>query len=61
VRERGIEALIVVAPPRALADLRKAFHPDLKKRIIAEIDKDLTKHPVDQIEKHLASAQGMLR
>ena len=56
VRERGVETLIVVAPPRALADLRKAFHPEVKKRIIAEIDKDLTKHPIDQIEKHLASA-----
>jgi protein required for attachment to host cells len=55
VRERGIKALIVVAPPRALADLRKAFHPEVKKRIIAEIDKDLTKHPIDQIEKHLAA------
>jgi protein required for attachment to host cells len=55
VRERAIEALVVVAPPRALADLRKAFHPDVKKRIIAEIDKDLTKHPVDQIERHLAA------
>jgi protein required for attachment to host cells len=55
VRERGVEALVVVAPPRALADLRKAFHPDVKKKIVAEIDKDLTKHPIDQIEKHLAS------
>jgi protein required for attachment to host cells len=56
VRERGVESLVVVAPPRALADLRKAFHADVKNKIIAEIDKDLTKHPVDQIEKHLASA-----
>ncbi len=55
VRECGVEALVVVAPPRALADLRKAFHPNVKKRIVAEIDKDLTKHPVDQIEKHLAA------
>jgi protein required for attachment to host cells len=56
VRERGVEALVVVAPPRALADLRKSFHPDVKRKIIAEIDKDLTKFPIDQIEKHLASA-----
>jgi protein required for attachment to host cells len=56
VRQRGAEALIVVAPPRTLADLRKAFHPDVKKKIVAEIDKDLTKHPVYDIEKHLASA-----
>jgi protein required for attachment to host cells len=54
VRERGVKALVVVAPPRTLADLRKAFHADVKKRIVAELDKDLTKHPVDQIEKHLA-------
>jgi protein required for attachment to host cells len=56
VRERGVEALVVVAPPRTLADLRKAFHPDVKKKIIAEIGKDLTKFPIDQIEKHLANA-----
>jgi protein required for attachment to host cells len=56
VRERGVEALVIVAPPRALAELRKAFHPGVKKRIVAEIDKDLTKLPIDQIEKHLAHA-----
>jgi protein required for attachment to host cells len=55
VRERNIEALVIVAPPRTLADLRAAFHADVKKKIIAEVDKDLTKHPVYEIEKHLAS------
>jgi len=54
VRERGVEALIVAAPPRTLAELRQAFHPDVKRRIIAELDKDLTKQPVYEIEKHLA-------
>jgi protein required for attachment to host cells len=53
VRDGKIKALIVVAPPRALADLRKAFHDDVKKTIVAEINKDLTKHPIYQIEKHL--------
>jgi protein required for attachment to host cells len=56
VRERKVEALIIVAPPRALADLRRAFHDDVKKKIVAEIDKDLTRHPVDDIEKHLMNA-----
>lgn len=55
VRERKVKALVVVAPPRALADLRRALHADVKERIIAEIDKDLTKHPVYEIEKHLAA------
>lgn len=53
VRERKAEALVVVAPPRTLADLRKAIHDDVKKKIVAEIDKDLTKHPVYDIERHL--------
>jgi protein required for attachment to host cells len=55
VRDGKIKALIVVAPPRALADLRKAFHDDVKKTIVAEINKDLTKHPIYDIEKHLSS------
>jgi protein required for attachment to host cells len=53
VRTRKVPALVVVAPPKTLADLRNAFHPDVKSRVIAEIHKDLTKHPVGEIEKHL--------
>ena len=53
VRARNVKALIIVAPPRTLADLRHAFHPDVKSRIVAEINKDLTKHTVAEIEKHL--------
>ena len=53
VRARKSKALVVVAPPRTLADLRHAFRADVKDRIIAEINKDLTKHPVHEIEKHV--------
>ena len=53
VRARNVKALIIVAPPRTLADLRDAFHPDVKSRILAEINKDLTKHTVADIERHL--------
>lgn len=56
VRERKAEALVVIAPPRTLADLRKAFHDDVKRKIVAELDKDLTKHPIYDIEKHLGGA-----
>ncbi len=56
MRARKAPALIVVAPPRTLADLRMAFHADIQARIIAEINKDLTKHPVGEIEKHLTAA-----
>ena len=53
VRERKVKAVVIAAPPRTLADLRHAFHADVKSRIIAEIDKDFTKQPVYEIEKHL--------
>lgn len=55
VRERNAKALVVAAPPRTLAELRQSFHAEVRKRIIAEIDKDLTKHPVAEIEKHLVA------
>jgi protein required for attachment to host cells len=54
VRDKKIKALIIASPPRTLAELRHALHGDVKKRIIAELAKDLTNHPVHEIEKHLA-------
>ncbi|MFY9828395.1 MAG: host attachment family protein [Rhodoplanes sp.] len=54
VRERKVKELVVIAPPRTLAELRRAFHSEVKNRIVAEIDKDLTKQPIYEIEKHLA-------
>jgi len=56
MRERQAPALVVVAPPKTLGELRGAFHADVRSRIIAEINKDLTRHPVDDIEKHLNAA-----
>jgi protein required for attachment to host cells len=53
VRSRHVPALVIAAPPRTLADLRRAFHADVKKRIVAEVGKDLTNHPVPEIETHL--------
>lgn len=53
VRERKVKALVIVAPPRALAELRRALHSEVKTCIVAELDKDLTKHPIYDIEKHL--------
>lgn len=43
------EELIVVAPPRTLAELRKHYDKAVSSRIVAEIDKDLTKHPTNEI------------
>jgi protein required for attachment to host cells len=53
IRSSKTKALVVVAPPRTLAELRNAFHPDVKACVLAEVNKDLTKHPIDEIERHL--------
>src|SRR5262249_38057742 len=45
-----MERLVVVAPPKTLAVLREAFGEDVRKRVIEEIPKDLTKHPISEIE-----------
>ena len=55
MRKRAVKSLIVVAPARTLAELRTAFHDDVKKKIVAEVEKDLTKHPVHEIERHLTA------
>ena len=47
------KALIVVAPPRALGVLRQAYSPHLRQTVRAEVDKDLVRMPVHEIEKHL--------
>jgi len=45
------ETLIVAAPPRTLGELRKHYHVEVEKRLTGEIAKDLTNHPLDEIEK----------
>ncbi len=55
--ESQIEVLVVVAPPRALATLRAAFSNGLRKKIVAEVSKDLTHHPVHEIERILHGAR----
>ena len=51
-----VKELIVVAPPRALGMLRPAYSHAFKSALRAEVDKDLVKMPVGEIEKHLTHA-----
>lgn len=53
VRTSKAKALIVVAPPRTLAELRNAFHSDVKACVVGEINKDLTRHPIGEIQRRL--------
>jgi protein required for attachment to host cells len=50
------ESLIIVAPPRTLGELRKHYHKEVEHRLRGELDKDLTGHPIADIEKALAAA-----
>lgn len=48
------EALVIVAPPKVLGNLRKALHREVIERITAEIPKELTSHTVPDIQRLLA-------
>jgi protein required for attachment to host cells len=49
------ESLIIVAPPKTLGELRKHYLKEVQKRLAGEVAKDLTGHPVTEIEKILQS------
>ena len=49
------KSLIIVAPPRALGVLRPVYSHKVRNAVRAEVDKDLVKHPVHEIEKHLTA------
>lgn len=50
------ETLIVVAPPKALGELRKHYHKEVEARLAGEVAKDLTNMPVPEIERALQDA-----
>ena len=52
----SFEKIVIVAPPVALGEMRKAVANGLKDRITAWIDKDLTKEPIPAITKSVIKA-----
>jgi protein required for attachment to host cells len=47
------KSLIMIAPPRALGMIRRAYSTNVRNALRIEIDKDFVKMPVYEIEKHL--------
>ena len=43
------EALVVVAPPKTLGELRKHLHKEAEKRLVATFNKEMTDRPIEQI------------
>jgi len=46
-------ALVIAAPPRTLSELRHTLSDRVRAAVIADVDKDLTRHTVDEIQRHL--------
>ena len=47
------DKIVLVAPPKTLGELRQKLHKAVADRVIGEIPKTLTNHPIDQIEHQL--------
>lgn len=54
VRDDASTTFVVIAPPDTLGQLRKNYSKDLEAHMVGEIGKDLTNHPVPEIENVLS-------
>lgn len=48
------EKIVLVAPPKTLGELRRKMHKEVADKVIAEVPKTLTNHPLDEIETMLS-------
>ena len=55
---RNIRNLVVVAPPRAIGVLRRAFSPQVKNVVRHEVEKDYVHMPIRDVERHLIQQLG---
>jgi protein required for attachment to host cells len=56
VLDGNIDGLVVIAAPRALGEMRKHYHKALSAKLIGEIAKDLTGHPMSDVEAAIHAA-----
>ena len=52
----AFDRIVLVAPPGTLGELRSKLHKEVQDKVVAEIDKTLTNHPIDKIERLLHEA-----
>ena len=50
------KTIVIVAPPPVLSEIRKKAHKEVTDRILAEVPKTLTNHPVQEIGRVLTAA-----
>ena len=51
--KKAFNQLVIIAAPKMLGDLRLAFSEEIRRLVVAEINKDLTKLPVHELKPHL--------
>ena len=56
VHKGKFERIVIVAAPSTLGALRDELHKEVQDAVVAEIDKDLTNHPLNEIEAQLKAA-----
>jgi protein required for attachment to host cells len=50
---KDFDALVVVAPPKALGVLRRKLHKEAERRIVLTVNKEMTDRPIPDIEELL--------
>ncbi|AZG77630.1 host attachment protein [Methylocystis rosea] len=48
-----LDAIAIIAPPKALGEIRKELSAKAQSKVVGELAKDLTRHPLKDIEKAL--------
>jgi protein required for attachment to host cells len=52
-QDKAFDRLVIVAPPGTLGDLRAKLDKNTRRRVTAELDKDLTNETLDELEAQL--------
>ena len=52
----AFERIVLVAPPKTLGELRDTLHKEVQDRVVGELAKDFTNHPLDEVETLLKRA-----
>ncbi|MGE4278037.1 MAG: host attachment protein [Magnetospirillum sp.] len=58
VGSHEMERLVVVAAPAMMGDLRAVLDPDVKRCVVAEVEKDYTHLPLPELTAHLGKLLG---
>ncbi|MDF0602505.1 host attachment family protein [Psychromarinibacter sp. C21-152] len=54
----AFERIVLTASPKVLGELRHKMHKEVASRVVAEVPKDFTNHPLDKVETLLPRELG---